>query len=389
MRYSHRRRIIRNRIIIGVFAVVVLGGGTWWYRAHRKPAATPAEPTLPAAQPLAMQTPTPQDSAPQNPAPRPVAVSPRPTEQPSPSDATHTLAADAAPTPPPTVTVPPAPVTPAAPQDTTPAVATAEDGASAPRASNDLRTGNSAIETARKLNDAGQVLEARQRLNALLVQPLSETEETEVRTQLRRIADDCVFGPRNIPGDPLVEQYTIQSGDRLVNVGRKFDVPTEIVQTINQIPDARTIRANQRLKIPRGPFNVRIHKSKFRLDVYLGDVYVRSYRVGLGSENGTPEGVWRVKNRLLNPTYYPPASATSKQIIAAGDPANPLGGHWIGLEGVEGAAVGREGYGIHGTIEPESIGRAVSMGCVRMRNEDVAFVYQLLLPGRSTVTIEP
>ena len=66
-----------------------------------------------------------------------------------------------------------------------------------------------------------------------------------------------------------------------------------------------------------------------------------------------------------------------------------MGERWIGLEGVKGNAVGREGYGIHGTIEPESIGKAVSMGCVRMLNEDVAFLYDLMLPGRSTVTIVP
>ena len=48
-------------------------------------------------------------------------------------------------------------------------------------------------------------------------------------------------------------------------------------------------------------------------------------RVGLGSEGGTPEGSWKVKNRLENPTYYPPASATDKRIIAPDDPNNPKG----------------------------------------------------------------
>ena len=56
---------------------------------------------------------------------------------------------------------------------------------------------------------------------------------------------------------------------------------------------------------------------------------------------------------------------------------------------MEGEAVGHSGYGIHGTIEPESIGKAVSLGCIRMHNEDVAFVYKLMMPGKSTVTILP
>jgi LysM repeat protein len=257
------------------------------------------------------------------------------------------------------------------------------------RASNDVETGNSQVEAARKLYESGQVVAARQRLNTLLHRRLPPVEEDAVRALLTKIADETVFGMRNVPNDPCVASYTISGGDRLVKIAPQYSVPHEIIMTINKIADERRIRVGQRLKIPRGPFHVKISKSRFRMDVYLKDVYVRSYRVGLGSENGTPEGVWRVKNRLQNPTYYPPASATNKRIIAADDPKNPLGEHWIGLEGVEGNAVGREGFGIHGTIEPESIGKAVSMGCVRMRNEDVAVVYSLLTEGKSTVTIEP
>jgi lipoprotein-anchoring transpeptidase ErfK/SrfK len=166
-------------------------------------------------------------------------------------------------------------------------------------------------------------------------------------------------------------------------------VPHEVIMSINGIPAPEKIRAGQKLKIPRGPFHARIYKSDFRLDVYLGDVYVRSYRVGLGATGSTPEGIWRVKERLPNPTYYPSASATDKRIIPPDDPNNPLGEHWIGLEGIDGAAVGHDGYGIHGTIEPDSIGKAVSLGCVRMHNEDVAALFGMLLPGKSQVTIYP
>jgi len=192
-----------------------------------------------------------------------------------------------------------------------------------------------------------------------------------------------------VPNDSAVDSYTIQAGDVLLNIGRNYHVPHEVLMQINGIPDATKIRQDQKLKVPRGPFHLKIYKSRFRMDVYLQDLYVRSYRVGLGTENGTPEGVWKVKNRLENPTYYPPSSATDKKIFAPDDPENPLGKRWIGLEGVEGEAVGHEGYGIHGTIDPDSIGKAVSLGCIRMHNEDVAFLYMLLMPGQSTVTILP
>lgn len=248
---------------------------------------------------------------------------------------------------------------------------------------------NSAIATAQTLYDSGKLLEARTRINTALNGRLSAEDERRARELATQIARDTVLGPREVADDPLMERYVVQSGDALVNIGKRANVPAEALQHINNISNPRSIRVGQVLKVPRGPFNVKIYKSKFRLDVYLGDTYVRSFQVGLGTEGGTPDGVWRVKNRLSNPTYYPPASSKHKNVVAPNDPQNPLGEHWIGLEGVEGAAVGRSGYGIHGTIEPDSIGREASLGCVRMRNEDVAQLYELLQPGKSTVTILP
>ena len=74
---------------------------------------------------------------------------------------------------------------------------------------------------------------------------------------------------------------------------------------INGIRDARNLRADQTIKVLKGPFNVRIYSSEFRLDVYLQDLYLRSYRVALGADQGTPMGVWRVKERLDNPHVLP------------------------------------------------------------------------------------
>ena len=44
----------------------------------------------------------------------------------------------------------------------------------------------------------------------------------------------------------------------------------------------------------------------------------------------------------------------------------------MGLKGEDGNAVGKQSYGIHGTIEPDSIGKQASMGCIRMGHEDIA-----------------
>lgn len=264
-----------------------------------------------------------------------------------------------------------------------------EEPAAKPDTSAERLSSNPRINASLRRYEAGDVIAARQELNGMLAISRDPAEQAELRRHLRKIADATVFSRAARTDDPLVETYTIQSGEYLTHIARRYDVPHEAIMLINGITDAGRIRAGQKIKVPRGPFNLKIHKSRFRMDIYLQDLYVRSFPVGLGIDNGTPEGKWTVKNRLPNPTYYPPASAENKRIIPPDDPTNPLGEHWIGLEGTEGATLGRTGYGIHGTIEPESIGKAASMGCIRMHNNDVAFVYKLMTPGHSTVTTLP
>ncbi len=237
--------------------------------------------------------------------------------------------------------------------------------------------------------ESGDPLSLRSDLNSRLRGASSPTERAELRRRLAQLAEETVFSPAVQPGDTLFEIVEVRPGDRLIGIGKRYDVPAEAIMLINRIPDATKLRAGQKLKVPRGPFEVRISVGEFRLDLYLQDAYVRSFPVGLGASSSTPQGVWVVKERLENPTYYPPASARDKRIIPPNDPKNPLGEHWIGLSGVEGSAVGQEGFGIHGTIEPESIGKMASMGCVRMHNDDVAWLYRFLAPGKTRVTIGP
>ena len=365
-----RRRTRQRRVVLVVAAVAVAGaGGGWWYlaRAGGEASQMPSEAEgEPSATPLVIDA---QEDE--------LKWAAEPAEQTS----------EVAETTPDEILEPEG----AASVPVAPAPVAAADTTDAPEPGETTRpiTDNASIAVARQAYAAGKLIEARHALNGLLATNLSHADETEVRRLLTTIADETVFSRRRVPNDPLAETYVVQRGDALVRIGRTYEVPAEVLMQINGIRDATRLRAEQPIKVLHGPFHVKISKSHFRLDVYLQDVYVRSYRVALGADQGTPGGVWRVKERLENPTYYPPASAPVKRVVPPDDPDNPLGEHWIGLEGVSGDAVGRKGYGIHGTIEPESIGKAVSLGCVRMLNEDVASLYALLLPGKSTVTILP
>lgn len=406
MKRSRRARLARVKIIapaVLLGGLLVACGWRYWPRgpeAHPAPDPTSEMPIIAdassetdGAQPARLAA----DNEPTRPRPQPVAP-PRdevlePTGGASPASSvtqTPVLTSAAEPGVSPPASAPAAANTAAPADEPRLALAAPEPAPQPDVASTELRSASSArIESVMARYRSGQAIEARRELNEMLASSRDPAEQESLRTRLAEIAEETVFSPRLVAGDPLFDEYEVRPGENLIGIGRKYQTPSDAIMLINGIRDARQLRAGQRLKVPHGPFNVVISLSKHRLDVYLQDLYVRSYPVGLGADQSTPAGVWVVKERLFNPTYYPPASAKDKRIIAPNDPRNPLGEHWIGLKGIEGAAVGRDGYGIHGTIEPESIGKSASMGCVRMHNDDVAWVYALMMPGKSKVTIQP
>ncbi|MCC6360947.1 MAG: L,D-transpeptidase family protein [Phycisphaerales bacterium] len=258
--------------------------------------------------------------------------------------------------------------------------------AAAGRTPGEFETG---VQAALEQYRAGKRVEARTSLNEMLLHANSAEERTTLRRHLERIADEMIWSRERIEGDPLVDVYVVKPGDKLANIAKPYDVPYELILQLNGMSDPTKIRANQKLKILRGPFHARVYKSDFRLDLYAQDTFVKSFRVGLGGENPTPVGEWIVRTRMRNPTYFPSESAKDKRVIPPNDPANPLGGFWVSLEGTTGDAVGQVGFGIHGTNEPESIGKAASLGCVRMINEEVEIVFRVLMEGKSKVTTLP
>jgi LysM repeat protein len=257
--------------------------------------------------------------------------------------------------------------------------------------------GADAIGQAKAKVQAGKLLEARELLNAPLVAGrLSGADADAARALLSEINQTVVFSTRKFADDRLGGTYQVLGGDRLERIGAKHAVTADLLMRLNGLSDPRRLRAGSYIKVLKGPFHAVVNKSAFRLDLYLGGVpgsesaadatYVTSYPVGLGKDDSTPLGKWRVEpdRKVKNPVYYSPRG---EGVIEADDPANPLGEYWIGLGGIEGDAVGKESYGIHGTIDPSSIGRMESMGCIRLKNEDVAVVFSALIEGKSTVLV--
>jgi lipoprotein-anchoring transpeptidase ErfK/SrfK len=99
-----------------------------------------------------------------------------------------------------------------------------------------------------------------------------------------------------------------------------------------------------------------------KLALVEGGRVLRVYRVAVGARvSPSPAGEFKVVSRLTNPTYYHPG------VVIAPGRNNPLGTRWIGLD--------RRGYGIHGTNEPWSLGKAASHGCIRMAKADLEQVF--------------
>lgn len=92
------------------------------------------------------------------------------------------------------------------------------------------------------------------------------------------------------------------------------------------------------------------------------------YTVAVGkASTPSPVGTFTIQRRVKNPVYQ-----HEGKVVQPG-PGNPVGTRWMGLS--------VKGYGIHGTNEPKSIGKAASHGCIRMARKDLEEMYEMVHVG--------
>ena len=125
--------------------------------------------------------------------------------------------------------------------------------------------------------------------------------------------------------------------------------------------------------------------TKERLLFYvLPDRKAMRYGVAVGDEAYGWTGTAHVGRKAEWPDWHPPAEMKARWPHVKdtrGGPDNPLGARALYLfEGNKDTL-----YRIHGTNEPEKIGRAVSSGCIRMRNIDVVDLYNRVEPGAKVI----
>jgi len=127
--------------------------------------------------------------------------------------------------------------------------------------------------------------------------------------------------------------------------------------------DPRRLRLGERLLLPQETIAVRVDLARHLLGLYLGDALVKEFEVGTGKPaTPTYAGVYEVRDKFRNPDWTRPDGV----VVPYGSPDNELGEAWIPITTPEHPT----GYGIHGTIKPETVGTDCSNGCVRLRNAE-------------------
>lgn len=168
--------------------------------------------------------------------------------------------------------------------------------------------------------------------------------------------------------------YKVKAGDTLTSIARAHGITAELIMRLNALKNDR-LRRDQTLKVVKGPFDVRVVKQIYTLELRQHDKVLFTYRVGLGKEDSTPLGAYTAGAKLKNPTQF---DREKGKTIEFGQPDHTIGTRWVTISNQ---------YGIHGTVEPDSIGKQMSKGCIRLRNEEVEQVFDLIVEGKSKVTI--
>ncbi|MBR1225454.1 MULTISPECIES: L,D-transpeptidase [unclassified Bradyrhizobium] len=115
----------------------------------------------------------------------------------------------------------------------------------------------------------------------------------------------------------------------------------------------------------------------------LNDAQAMRYGIGVGREGFTWFGEQAVARKTEWPDWRPPADMLVRQPylprFMAGGPGNPLGARAMYL--------GETEYRIHGTNKPDTIGKRVSSGCIRLTNEDVVDLYERVKVGTKVIVL--
>ena len=131
------------------------------------------------------------------------------------------------------------------------------------------------------------------------------------------------------------------------------------------------------------PGTIVVSTSERRLYLVLPDGEALRYGVGVGRPGFSWSGTNKITAKREWPSWTPPAAMIARRPdlprYMAGGVENPLGARAM--------YIGTSEYRIHGSNEPDTIGQAVSSGCIRMTNDDVTDLYERVKVGAKVVVL--
>ena len=260
-----------------------------------------------------------------------------------------------------------------APESLTPAPAAMETAPSTVNTATSLPETRAMIADARSAIEAGQLADAQ----AILAKITANHSDPEAIELLGKVNMQLLKAPLMMPGK---EYYVIQSGDYLQKIAKKYNTTVALLKTMNGL-ESDTIRLGDRLLVFNGNFSIRVSKSRNELALLLGGKLFKRYSVGPGMFGKTPAVEFTLVDKIVEPPWTRPSD---NRQIEYGDPENVLGSRWMAIKSTDHPEL--TGFGIHGTWERDSIGKQSSAGCIRMLNEDVEELFDLV-PRKTSVTI--
>ena len=186
-----------------------------------------------------------------------------------------------------------------------------------------------------------------------------------------------------------VHSVVVAPGDSLLRLGARFGVDPRTIASDNGLSLDEPLQVGSTLTIDNRhivptmkPGQAIVVNVPQRLLFAASTSGVVAYPVAVGRRGWqTPLGEFSIVSRETNPTWDVPASIREEARRAGRwlplqvppGPNNPLGAYWLGL------SIGS--VGIHGTNAPDSIYRAVTHGCIRLRADDVAALFGQVTVG--------
>lgn len=162
--------------------------------------------------------------------------------------------------------------------------------------------------------------------------------------------------------------HTVKAGETLNQIAIDYRTPLATIISANPGINPNMIYPGQSIVIPGFPspntipYRIEVSINNRHLRLLRNGVLQKQYPIAVGRIlHGTPVGDFIIINKAPNP-------------------GGPFGTMWMSLS--------KQHYGIHGTNDPSSIGKAVSRGCIRMFNRDVEELASIV-PIGTLVSIRP